>query len=100
MSTVYNKSSAYYATPLVDGYLDVLTLRDIPETVDDTPFAVTAKYANRPDMLAYDLYGDSRLWWVFSVRNKSVIKDPIYDMVPGLVIFLPQLSVLKKSLGI
>jgi len=100
MTTVFSKTSPYYSTFLNNGYLDVLNLRDIPSTLNDSAYTITAKYANRPDLLAYDLYGDSGLWWVFAVRNKSVIKDPIYDMVPGLVIFLPQTSVLKKSLGI
>ena len=58
------------------------------------------QYENRPDLLAYDLYGDVNLWWVFAVRNKDVIKDPVYDMVAGVTIRLPQMTTLKQSLGI
>jgi hypothetical protein len=61
---------------------------------------VASKYENRPDLLAYDLYGDSRLWWVFAVRNPSVIKDSIYDLVSGVSIYIPKLATLKKDLGI
>jgi hypothetical protein len=100
MTAAYNKSSPYYTTVITNGYMDVLTLRDIPSTVSDVPFTISPKYENRPDLLANDLYNDSKLWWVFAVRNKTVIKDPIFDMVPGTVIFLPQLSTLKSSLGI
>jgi hypothetical protein len=54
---------------------------------------------HRPDLLAYDIYGDSQLWWVFAVRNKDVLKDPIYDFVPGQTIYLPQLADIKTALG-
>ena len=53
----------------------------------------------RPDLLAYDLYGSIKLWWIFSQRNMDIIKDPIYDMVPGVKIFLPKSSNLTKTLG-
>jgi hypothetical protein len=50
--------------------------------------------------LAYDLYGNPKLWWVFVQRNMSVIKDPIYDFEPGTTIYLPKRSNLEKFLGI
>jgi hypothetical protein len=49
--------------------------------------------------MAYDLYGDEKLWWVFAVRNKDVIQDSIYDMLAGQRIYLPTTNTLK-SLGI
>jgi prophage DNA circulation protein len=67
---------------------------------DDVVYEVTSKYENRPDLLAYELYGDSALWWVFAVRNKNTIKDPIYDLVAGTKIYIPRLSTLKTNLGI
>jgi hypothetical protein len=54
----------------------------------------------RPDILAYDLYGDPGLWWVFAVRNKSVLKDPVYDMLAGQRIYIPNLTTLQNELGI
>jgi hypothetical protein len=95
----YSKSSLYYSTEITNGHLDVLKLRDIPNNADDNSWTITPKYAYRPDLLAYDLYNDVNLWWVFAVRNKSKIKDPVYDFVPGTVIFLPQIANLKSSLG-
>lgn len=82
------------------GYLDVIDFRDIPLQVDDILFEVTKTYEHRPDLLAYDLYQNVNLWWVFAVRNKTVIKDPIFDMVAGTKIFLPKYSTLKVALGI
>jgi hypothetical protein len=36
---------------------------------------------------------------VFAVRNKSVIKDPIFDMVAGVKIYLPKATTLQKVIG-
>jgi hypothetical protein len=77
-----------------------MTSRDIPSQRDDILFTVTKQYENRPELLAYDLYGDVNLWWVFAVRNKNVIKDPLFDFNAGLKIYLPKLSTLKDSLGL
>jgi hypothetical protein len=46
-------------------------------------------YDERPDLLAYELYGSTRLWWVFTLRNPDLLKDPIRDFKSGLTIFLP-----------
>jgi hypothetical protein len=97
---MYNKLSPYYTTTDQDGYLDVINFRDIPAETDDILFEVTKNYENRPDLLAYDLYGDVNLWWVFVVRNKTAIKDPIFDLVAGTKIYLPKLSTIKSALGI
>jgi hypothetical protein len=51
-------------------------------------------------MLAYDLYGDSGLWWVFAVRNPNVIKDPVFGFIAGLAIYIPQKTTLVSDLGI
>jgi hypothetical protein len=99
MST-YSKTSPYFTTQIVNGYLDTLNFRDIPNERDDILFEVTSTYENRPDLLAYDLYKDSKLWWVFAVRNKRLLKDPVYDLKAGVKIYLPKLSTLKRSLGL
>ena len=95
----YTKNSPYYTTPVTGFYLDVITFRNIPNLPSDVKFTVTSQYANRPDLLAYDLYGDQKLWWVFAVRNKNVIQDPIYDLFAGQVIYLPQPDTLAIVLG-
>ena len=97
--TTYAKTSPYYNTSITNNYLDVINFRDIPIYRDDLLFQLTATYEHRPDLLAYDLYKDARLWWVFSVRNKSIIKDPVFDLVAGVKIYLPKASTLKQALG-
>lgn len=99
MTSIYSKLSPYYKTIYKGFYLDVVTFRNLPNQADDLQFVVTSQYEYRPDLLAYDLYNDSNLWWVFAVRNKNVIKDSIYDLYAGQVIYLPKLSTLKKVLG-
>ena len=96
----YNKASPYSTTEVVGGYLDVINFRDIPPEKDDILFEITGTYENRPDLLAYDLYSDVRLWWVFSVRNKSILKDPVFDMSAGTKIYLPKKSTLSAILGV
>ena len=98
--TPYSKTSPYYTTELTGSYLDVINLRSIPNELDDLEFSITKQYEFRPDLLAYDLYGDSTLWWVFAVRNRSVIQDPTFDFIAGTVIYLPKLKTLRASLGL
>jgi hypothetical protein len=98
-TTIYSKTSPYYTTTFSGFYLDVINFRNIPNIANDVQFTVTSQYANRPDLLAYDLYGDSSLWWVFAVRNKDTIKDPIYDLYAGQVIYLPQPATIQAVLG-
>jgi hypothetical protein len=97
---MYSKTSPYFATDSNGAYLDVLTLRDIPAEADDILFEVPQQYTHRPDLLAFDLYDDQNLWWVFAVRNKSVLKDPIYDMLAGQKIYIPKLSTINAALGL
>lgn len=96
----FSNTSPYYTTKQPNGYLDIISFRDIPSQTDDILFTVTKTYEHRPDLLAFDLYKDVNLWWVFSVRNTNIIKDPVYDMIAGIKIYLPKLTTIKTSLGI
>ncbi len=90
----------YGNTNITDsGYLDILRIRPVPAASDDILYEITPSYTHRPDLLAYDLYGEKELWWIFTQRNLDVIKDPIYDFVAGTKIYLPQGQRLKQFLG-
>jgi hypothetical protein len=97
--TIYSSNSPYAKTPDNGLYLDVMTFRNIAIKADDVSWTVTSAYMHRPDLLSFDLYGDVSYWWVFAVRNKDIIKDPVYDLVPGRVIFLPTLDTIRDSIG-
>ena len=96
----YENSSPWASTKIVNNlYLDLLTIRPIPAEPDDVLYKVQPQYTHRPDLLAYDLYGSSKLWWVFTQRNMNILKDPVYDLVGGIEIFLPQGPALSRQLG-
>ena len=81
------------------GYLDVLKIRPVPASPDDKLYTVQLQYQYRPDLLAYDYYQSNQLWWVFAQRNLNVIRDPIYDFVSGIQIYLPDPNAIKRILG-
>ena len=96
----YSNSSPYFDTNEVSDYLDVLNPRTLTAEQDDQSYTIERTYAYRPDLLAYDLYGSPRLWWVFAQRNPDQIEDPIYDFKPGVRVQLPKKENLLKDLGI
>ena len=100
MKSTYSKSSPYYKTASYGNFLDVMTYRIFPARADDVLYTIDAVYKNRPDLLAYDLYGNSNLWWVFAVRNPNTLKNPLGDFVPGVTIAIPKKSTLTTALGL
>ena len=101
MEVSYAKTSPWQLTQLNStNYLDIMVKRDIPALSDDLVFEITPQYTYRPDLLAYDLYSSSKLWWVFSIRNMDIIKDPIFDFVAGTKIYVPKKSTLITVIGI
>lgn len=96
----YSNASPWAHTRQNSLYLELLEIRPVPAENDDYRYVIENQYKHRPDLLAYDLYGNVKLWWVFVQRNMNVIKDPIYDFVPGTVIYLPKKSNLEKFLGV
>lgn len=98
---LYPTTSPYYNTDVTNKkFLDVMVNRPIPALGSDVFWTITHVYEFRPDLLAYDLYADSRLWWVFASRNPNRLKDPYFDFVAGVEIYLPKLDTLKRTLGI
>lgn len=81
-------------------YLDILKIRPVPAESDDIVYEIEPQYTYRPDLLAHDLYGNHKLWWVFAQRNMNVLKDPVYDFEAGIEIYLPKGSRLKDILGV
>ena len=100
MTARYTNTSPWYKTQVKQNYLDVLTIRPVSAEVDDFLYTIEPQYAYRPDLLAFDLYGESALWWVFIQRNLDVLEDPVFDFVPGKRIFIPKNSSLRTALGL
>jgi hypothetical protein len=100
MAITYNKTSPYANTNTFAFFLDVADIPAIPYDPNDVQYQIDVIYKGRPDLLAFDLYGDSSLWWVFSVRNPNVLQDPIFDFLPGAIIFIPKKDTITSVLGI
>lgn len=100
MSALYSNTSPWYNTSIEENYLNILSIRPVAAEEDDFLYKIEAQYTHRPDLLAYDLYGTSKLWWVFIQRNMDVLQDPVYDFVPGKKIYVPKKSKLFAILGI
>jgi len=87
----YRTDSLYRNTKIINRqYLDVLNIDniDINSTTTET-ITLEAKYEEKPDLLAYDLYGNAKLWWVFALFNQDELVDPIVDFKTGLKISVP-----------
>lgn len=89
MANIHKPTSPYFKTPIKDFYLDIWKKREIPPNANDELITIEPKYEARPDLLANDLYGSPRLWWVFAVRNMDILVDPVEDMRAGVQIFAP-----------
>jgi len=100
MTVTYKKDSPYANTDIYGFFLDVASIPSIPMNSTDVQYQIDKIYGNRPDLLAFDLYGDPGLWWVFAVRNPNVIQDPIFDFIPGVIIYVPQKQNLTAALGL
>ena len=98
---MYTPSSFLFDTPVINSqYLGVMVDRPIPKLIDDLSMTNNETYHLRPDLLAFDLYEDPNLWWVFAQRNPNQLQDPLFDFQTGTTIYLPQLPTLKTVLGI
>ena len=85
----------YSATPVTDFYLDKAkfpTAADLLRNKTAEIIVVDPKFEHRPDLLSYDLYGNSSYWWVIALLNRNQLQDPIRDLKTGMV-----LNVLNKA---
>ena len=95
---MYKTNSNYADTDINYKYLDIweppLSLQ---KTGREYKHVILSKHANRPDLLAHELYGSSRLWWTFAYLNPDKLDDPIWDFVSGLEIEVYNPSDLRRG---
>jgi hypothetical protein len=101
-NSIYPSSSPYFDTDIVNNkFLDVMIDRPFPANPDDVYYTILPVYQYRPDLLAFDLYSNSRLWWVFAARNPNKLgPDPYFDFKAGIGIYLPNYDTLKAYLNL
>ena len=95
----YAASSQYSSTPQSSWCLGLWPGISIPNDSSDTYQTITSKYDYNPGLLAYELYDDVKLWWVFVVMNPDILIDPIYDFVAGTKIRVATNTRIKDIIG-
>jgi hypothetical protein len=100
MTTAYKNTSPYSTTKYYGRFLDVMSNRSVPSLPNDKLYSIDRFYHLRPDLLAYDLYQKSALWWVFAVRNPDALKDPLFNFTTGNQIYIPDRAALFSALGL
>lgn len=65
---------------------------EIEPSSEDT-YLITS-YEDRLDLLAYDYYGDERLWWVISRANPDVTRRDSFFIKSGVQIRIPDPSII------
>jgi len=84
-----NGNNHYSQTPMKDFYLDLAVLPTAKSLVNSKTanyHVVTPRQQYRPDLLSFDLYGNSSYWWVIALLNRNQIEDPIRDLKSGMTI--------------
>lgn len=94
----YKKTSQYKDSVQTQNFLKYYVHRRIPPANDDYEYTVPSEHHQRPDNAADDIFGNSRLWWVFMVKNMDKLIDPVEDFKEGLVLTVPTIVTLQKSL--
>ena len=95
----YDATSPYFTTEYSQFFLDVMQNRPIPKENDDLLFKINLTYQYRPDLLAFDMYDNAALWWVFYQRNPNTLQKPPLDFVAGTTIYVPKITTLRSVLG-
>jgi|LakMenEpi03Aug12_release.lakeMendotaPanAssembly.Ray.scaffolds.fasta_scaffold585005_2 hypothetical protein len=66
--------------------------------IDSTTFIINQeKFVNRPDAIAYDVYGNAKYWWIIALFNE--IQDPFIEFYKGRELKIPDFNFFKKTLG-
>lgn len=84
------------STEIVGNRIGWWERKNFPKSTMDVSIVITKRYAHRPDLVAYDMYGKTSLMWV--VLQYNTILDVMEDFTEGTVIRLPSRSRLFSQL--
>ena len=60
-------------------FFDTPDFPEFPQSSNDKIITIDQTYLGRLDLIAYDFYGDSNLWWVIAlVNNLELIPTSMY----------------------
>jgi hypothetical protein len=98
MSSEYNKYSPYRTTTQT-WYLDYWNPITLVSSTTDKTYIIPSAYNLKPWLLAKELYGAERLYWVFSILNPDLLVDPVYDFKVGTKIQIPTNERIQSLIG-
>ncbi|BBM62151.1 TPA: baseplate wedge protein 53 [Escherichia coli] len=79
-----------YAKVKQTWYLGYTLPRDIVPADTDDFYEIPLKYEYQPWRLAYEMYGNERLYYIFALLNPDILgEDPIYNFKSGVTIRIP-----------
>lgn len=91
----YPVESQYFLTEIVSRFMTYYIHRNIPpHSSDKVTMLNNERYVERPDLLAFDLYGTADLFWVIPVRNG--LQDPIFDLTFGKALTIPSIEQVRR----
>lgn len=85
----FDRDSFYERTDNSGQYLGYYIPNNMPYDSTDYYMVIPTKYDLKPGGMANELYGDPQLLWVFSVFNREIIIDPLFDFRAGTIIRVP-----------
>lgn len=93
---IYDSKSYLYNTAQRRFYQDTANISAFKSALGDN-IVVPPECENRPDLLSYQVYGTSRLWWVIASANADALRDPVWDLKAGMTVFIPNRKSLKEQ---
>jgi len=72
----------------------------VPKIIENKPVSihrVKPEELNRPDLIAFRVYGNSTLFWVIAVRNNLLL--PLRDMSVGQALVCPHLDDVMRAIS-
>lgn len=94
----YSRYSPYFNVKQT-WYLDTYIPKTMKPADDDEILVIPTKYHLKPWLLAKEKYGNERLYSIFAVLNKDILKDPLYDFKAGVTIRVPSVNRVQKYMG-
>jgi len=82
------KSAAVKRSPELKRYYKPLKYPTIPLNSDD--LYIRTSVDDRLDLLAYQFYKDTRLWWIIMNANVGVIRRDSFSLKSNLLIRIPR----------
>jgi len=99
MATHSTGVNQYANTPITDFYLDIANFPTAASLVGDGGsskfYVVSPRHQFRPDLLSYDIYGNSKYWWIIALLNRNQLQDPIRDLKSGMTIRYIDISLMS-----